>query len=212
MTKEKKRERGRPRGTKKEGQRFYLNKSERDQFMRAVRRGKSKRDGYLFELIFYLGLRCVEASMMKLENIDDLGLLHMKGVKSGLEREYDLRKKEGLWNLHKAWLRERAKFPGSERNSYLFITERSGDNKPIDRNTIQYLFKMYARKAGLNSRYSVHSLRHTAGAFLAEQGFPAQTIMRWLRQRKITSAQEYINLVGVEARKEEDKIAKVFNS
>ncbi len=230
MGKEEKRGRGRPKGTKKKGK-SYLDQREREQFMKAVRRGKSKRDIYLFELILYLGLRCVEAKVMKLDKndnfslpesekkdkpwgfVDDMGSLHMKGAKKGKMKEYDLKKKNGLWNLHKAWLRERAKIPGAECNPYLFTTERSVKKEnSIDKNTIQYLFKMYARKAGLHSRYSVHSLRHTTGIILAEQGLPAYTIMRWLRQKKITSAQEYIDLVGVEAKREEDRVAEAFNS
>ena len=201
--------RGRPSGTKKRDTRKYMTQQETQKFFKVI---KSKRDGYMFNLILYLGLRVTEASKMRLDAIDDTGYLYIQGLKGGRARGYDLKKRRQLWTQHKAWLRDRKQITHSEKNPYLFITDHSGKHKPIKIETIKYLFKVYAKRAGLSGSFSIHSLRHTCGCFLAAKGFPAHSIMRWLRQKRITSAQVYVELVGEEMLKEEESISQAFNS
>jgi integrase len=90
----------------------------------------------------------------------------------------------------KAWLKKRGK------NSYPYLFPhrlKAGEPMSIDR--LKFMFKEYAVKAGLKPAISVHSLRHTCAVMLAARGASPIRISKWLRQKRVASAEKYFNHV-----------------
>ncbi len=73
--------------------------------------------------------------------------------------------------------------------TYLFVNEKT--LKPISRYRAEKIFKYYARKAGLNPKYSFHSLRHTCGFLLLKQYNDISLVMERLDHSYISSTEVY---------------------
>lgn len=72
------------------------------------------------------------------------------------------------------------------------FTDRSGD--PIRRARVSKRFKAMARKAKLDERIHLHSLRHTTGSWLAMRGVPIQQIQAILGHSKSSITERYSHL------------------
>ncbi len=190
---------GRPLGSKKEGI-PYLSEDQLQRFFKAVRKRRRLRDDLMFSLIFYFGLRVTELTHLKLEDIDsDNYGLTVRGAKGGRIRTYT--KMDGeLWHKLTRWLRTRK----TDKSPWLF-PHRLRYDQPMTTQNVKQLFKHYAEKGGLNSSFSVHSLRHTCGIQRALAGETAIEIMLWLRHREISSTQVYFEQVEFKNQDENTK-------
>lgn len=196
---------GRPKGTEKIGLK-YLNEKELERFFKAVDRSRDKRDSFLFRLILFLGLRVQEAANLKMEDINfDSYQLSVKGLKNGRSRVYDLNGK--LYHKLKMWMKERGKI-ADNKNPYLFPSTRYFD-EPATVQSLKNHFKIYAEKAGLNTDFSVHSLRHSCGILHARKGESPIAIMLWLRHRSVNSTQIYFEQVDFEG--QDKRAAEMFS-
>jgi site-specific recombinase XerD len=68
-------------------------------------------------------------------------------------------------------------------------TDRNG--LPVKPDRAMKRFKAMARKAGLDDRVHLHSLRHTTGAWLAMQGVPMRAIQSILGHSSINVTEQY---------------------
>jgi len=176
----------RPVGTVKSGLK-YLNQQELERFFRAVDKERNRRDEFLFRLILFLGLRVSEACQIKMKDMNfESYQIAIHAVKNGRSRVYDINGR--LWRRLKRWLRERKDFNG--KNPYLFPSTQLYD-APLSEQTVKMSFKRYAKQAGLNSDFSIHSLRHSCGIAMARAGESPISIMLWLRHKSIQSTQVY---------------------
>lgn len=200
----------RPIGTIKTGAKS-LSDSQLGDFKKTIQKKKKLRDEVLYRIILFLGLRVQEAANIKLEHIDIReGSLFIWGIKNGRKRPYHFLDEESeeepdIWKkLFK--LAEQQTKAGA---IYLFSSPKD-IKKQISTEAIKGLFKRYARKAGLSSSFSIHSLRHSRGRQMAEKGYTAIQIMAWLRHRNVKSTQIYFE----EARFEKDdrKMLKDFEA
>jgi len=199
--------RGRPEGTKKGGVIKYLSDEQLEAFMKEVR--SSKRDDFLFGLMLYVGTRVAEIANLKLEDFnEESNQVVIRGVKSGNTRVYTMPGK--LWKKYQRWLKERDKIKDSDKNPYVFITSHGTYDTGMSRDGIQYLFKEYAKKAGLNG-FSAHSLRHTTAIQRVRAGHSAVRIQKWLRQKQLTSTLKYFDLAGKELQEDENEAQQVFD-
>ena len=182
----------------------YLTPEQLEKLWKAM--NGNKRDRAMFRLCYAFGLRVAELVSLKLEDIFwESQQIRIARVKSGVPRVWDIPDK--LFKLLKQWVKEREKLDNAKDNPYLFITEYSGKSKPIDRNTVQWMFRYYVKKAGIGdwNSYSVHSLRHSLGVHLAsDPAVPLEYIKQRLGHKSILSTQIYMDLVGRE-RKEIDR-------
>ena len=111
------------------------------------------RDQCIIELSIGTGLRVSEISQLKLEDIDlrrggnSLIVRHGKGDKQRV-----VKFSSKLKTLILEYLEYRTK-----SSEYLFPSERQAY---MSSNGIQKVFKKWAKKAGLPTRYSIHSCRH----------------------------------------------------
>jgi len=198
---------GRPVGTGKGGVIKYLNDDQLERFMKAAR--SSPRDDLLFSVMLYVGARVAEVASLKLDDVNiESRQVVIRGVKSGNTRVYTINGK--LWKKYKRWLKERSKIEDSEKNPYLFITSHSVYDEGISRDGIQWLFKKYAKQAGLEG-FSAHSLRHTTAIQRVRAGHSAVRIQKWLRQKSLTSTLRYFDLAGKELQEDENEAQEVFD-
>jgi integrase/recombinase XerD len=111
------------------------------------------RDQCIIELALGTGLRVSEISQLKLEDIDlkrggnSLIVLHGKGDKQRI-----VKFSSKLKTVILEYLEYRDK-----DTEFLFPSERQDY---MSSNGLQKVFKKWARRAGLPSRYSIHSCRH----------------------------------------------------
>ncbi len=200
--------RGRPKGTNKGGVIRYLNDDQLKNFMSVIR--KSKRDDFLFSLMLYVGARVEEIANLKLEDInEESNQIVIRGVKSGNTRVYTLPGK--LWKRYQRWLKQRTKMKDSNKNHFLFVTAHGYYDSGITLGGIQWLFKKYAERAGLNGSFSAHSLRHTCAIQRVRAGHSAVRIQKWLRHKRLDSTLKYFELAGKELREDEKEAQAVFD-
>ncbi len=178
---------GRPFGTVKTGLKF-LDDSQLKKFFIAVDKSKDRCDQFLFRIILFAGLRVSECANLKLKDLNlDSYEISIQGMKNGRRKTYNL---DGrlFFKLEK-WLKERKRIAG-KKNEFLFPSTRYHDEH-VSTQMIKNRFKKYVELAGLNSDFSIHSLRHSCGILHARNGESPISIMLWLRHRNINSTQIY---------------------
>lgn len=196
----------RPKGTKKQGQRNYLTGGEIKGFFTEARKAKSARDDCLFSLILYLGLRVSEAIRLKLSDLNQDSLeIRIQGLKSGRARTYEI--PSDIWKKIGRWLKVRSQKKNIEKNPYLFPSQWYYD-KSLTAQSVKDLFKKYAKQAGINGSFSIHSLRHSMGIRLAEEGWSPIQISRWLRHRSTSSTEVYFEQVSL--RQDDEKAKRIM--
>jgi len=164
----------RPEGSTKNGIK-YLNQEQIKAFLKALEDGKKLRDEVAMRLCFRLGLRVQELANLKLSDINfDSQQIHIQGLKHGRERTYDIEKE--LWRKLTKYIRE------TKVKEQLF---------PLTTQGLKFIFKRYAKRAGLPNDFSIHSLRHSVAMAMAQAGSSQIYIMKWLRHRSVTSSQIY---------------------
>ncbi len=152
---------------------------------------KDPRDKALFGLIYLYGLRVSEAVLLKHEDVDfEKGRILIRRTKAGIGGERPLFK--SAQRLLKRYLKAR-----HDTSDGLFTT-RQGN---ISRQRVQQLFKAYARKAGLDARYSVHCLRHSIATHLLEAGEGIEFVRDHLGHRNIQNTMIYAQIT--DSRREE---------
>jgi len=159
----------------------YLSKEEIERFFLYI---KSPRDKALFGLTYLYGLRVSEAALLTLEDIDfERRRIFIHRVKGGIGGERPLFKT--VERLLRRYFRTRLKTGDG------LFTGRQGNLK---KQRIQQLFKQYARKAGLDSKYSVHSLRHSIATHLLEAGEGIEFVRDHLGHRSIQNTMIYAQI------------------
>lgn len=197
----------RPTGTKKDGIKYLL-KPECEAFMRATK--KNKRDSFLFSLCLFVGARVSELTEIKLADVNEGSFqIFIQAKKNGTSRHYTMSGK--LWKKYRAWMRERAKMEHAALNPYLFITPYSLHDMPMAEQTVKNAFKKYAAAAGLDSGFSVHSLRHTCAVLRIAAGCHIVKVQKWLRHKSLTSTMVYADIASPEMKKDELEAAQTFD-
>jgi integrase len=69
---------------------------------------------------------------------------------------------------------------------------------PITTRSAERLFKLYARKAGLDPRLSIHSLRHFCGLQAYRRTKDAASVQKALRHVSVSSTRIYVDTVSQE--------------
>ena len=159
----------------------YLSKEEIERFFLHI---KSPRDKALFALIYLYGLRVSEVALLKLEDIDfKRKRIFIHRLKGGIGGERPLFKT--VERLLRRYFRARLKTGDA------LFTGRQGNLK---RQRIQQLFKEYAKEAGLDLRYSVHSLRHSIATHLLDAGEGIEFVRDHLGHRSIQNTMIYAQI------------------
>ena len=135
----------------------YMTQDEVKRFFAKI---QNRRDRPLFDVIYNYGLRVSEATLLTLQDVDmERGKIYITRVKSGIGGEKPILR--DTRRLLRAYLEARL------RTGSALFTGRQGD---LTYKRIAQLFKVYARKARLDPKFSIHSLRHSIATHLLEAG------------------------------------------
>ena len=166
--------------------REYLTQHEVEQLQQAARQlGRhGHRDATLILLMFRHGLRVVEASTLKWEQVDfTQATLHVSRVKHG---------KSATHPLQGVTLRALRKLQRDAPDTpYLFVSERGA---PVTPRTIHHIIARAGQAADFPFPVHPHMLRHGTGFYLANRGCDTRTIQAYLGHTNINNTVIYTAL------------------
>jgi len=161
------------------------------------------RDWFMVELGLFTGLRVEEMVNLKASDLhlqrkqSSLIVKRGKGNKSRTVYFSETFKNECLFYLN--W--KEKTFPQSD---YLFINRNS---EQLTKRALQKSFKRCFQKAGLDSHYSIHCLRHTYGSFLYKSSnHNLRLVQEQLGHSSIRTTQVYASLMDEEVKKAVEKL------
>ena len=161
----------------------YLSKEEIERLFSCI---KNPRDKTLFGLTYLYGLRLSEALLLKLSYVDlENKKILIHRVKGGIGGERPLF--ITAEKLIRKYLKVRL-----DTGDALF-TSRQGN---LSRQRVQQLFKRYAQKAGIDPKYSVHSLRHSIATHLLDAGEGIEFVRDHLGHTNIQNTMIYAQITN----------------
>jgi site-specific recombinase XerD len=161
----------------------YLSKEEIERLFSYI---KNPRDKTLFGLTYLYGLRLSEALLLKLSYVDlENKKILIHRVKGGIGGERPLF--ITAEKLIRKYLKVRL-----DTGDALF-TSRQGN---LSRQRVQQLFKRYAQKAGIDPKYSVHSLRHSIATHLLDAGEGIEFVRDHLGHTNIQNTMIYAQITN----------------
>ena len=152
-------------------------------------------DNYMYKTIFMLiygsGLRVSEAVNLKIKDIDSKKMrIFVRGGKGGKDR-YTVLPKVSLDMLRKYYKMYKPK----HLEGYIFLN-REGNRIKTERTRV--FFRKYRRKAKIDEKFVVHSLRHGFATDLIERGASILEVKELMGHSNIRSTMEYIHVAKVE--------------
>jgi integrase/recombinase XerD len=145
------------------------------------------RDRAILELLYGSGLRISELTGMDVDDLDlEGGSLRVLG-KGGKEREVPL----GSFGLEAvgAYLsRGRPALATAASRSALFLNARGGR---LSRQSCARLLGRYVRRAGIDRRVTLHTLRHSFATHLLEGGADVRVVQELLGHASVATTQIY---------------------
>lgn len=145
----------------------------------------------LFSVIYDCGLRSFEACNLKWNDISfDRCQVHIKKGKGGKDRIVPISPK--TLQVLQVYRRH---YP-----SINLVFKSFGADKPINNGYIRKLLKHALQKTGLNTEYTIHSLRHSFATHLLEAGEDIQTVQQRLGHKSVQTTMIYLHLAKIEKR------------
>jgi site-specific recombinase XerD len=139
----------------------------------------------VFRLIYACGLRLLEATHLKRQDIDpDRRLLWVRHGKGGKDRRVPLAERtlEELRVYQKRF----------DPETYLFPARGTGG--PVHECTLQRAFRAALRRTGINKPASIRTLRHSYATHLLEAGVDLRVIQTLLGHRSPTTTAIYTHV------------------
>jgi integrase/recombinase XerD len=148
------------------------------------------RDRALLEVMYACGLRASEATGLEVGDVDlEAGILRARG-KGSKERLVPIGSAAG--RALTAYLqRGRPKLAGDRLEPRLFLNHRGAG---LTRQGLYKIVQRHARSAGLASKMSPHTLRHTFATHLLAGGCDLRSLQEMLGHADIATTQLYTSL------------------
>ena len=145
----------------------------------------------LLAVIYDCGLRAFEACNLKWNDIYfDRLQVHIKKGKGGKDRIVPISA-----STIKVLRVYRTQYP-----SMTYIFKMFGKDAQITHSFIRFRLKEMLAKAGLDTSYTTHSLRHSYATHLLDAGEDIQTVQQRLGHKSVSTTMVYLHLAKVEKR------------
>ena len=152
-------------------------------------------DNYMYKTIFMMiygsGLRISEAVNLRVEDIDSKKMRIFVREGKGKKERYTVLPQTSVEMLRKYYKMYKPKHP----EGYLFLN-REGNPLTIERTRV--FFRRYRRKAKIDEKFVVHSLRHSFATDLIERGASILEVKELMGHSNIRSTMEYIHVAKME--------------
>ena len=167
--------------------RDYLRPDELERLLAAAEKTRNPERDYAICLVtFRHALRVSELCGLKLSDVNvELGEIYIRRCKGSVSGSHPIYNGES--QALKAWLAVRAEMNVPADVDTLFVSEQ---RKPLNRVSIWYLIKGLAQEAGLEGIHP-HSLRHSTGYHLTNQGRDLRLIQDFMGHASISSTVRY---------------------
>lgn len=151
-------------------------------------------DNFKFKTIFMLvygsGLRIGEVANLRVEDIDGKNMRIFVREGKGNKERYTILPKQSLEMLRTYW----SKYRQNKRIGRIFLS-KSG--KAITVGVIREHFRKYRRKARLNEKVTVHTLRHCFATDLIERGATLIQVKELMGRSNIRSTMAYVHVANI---------------
>ena len=145
----------------------------------------------IFMMIYGSGLRVSEAVNLRIEDIDSRKMrIFVRAGKGGKDR-YTVLPKTSLEMLRKYYKMYKPKHP----EGYIFLNR---EGKPLKIERTRVFFRRYRKKAKIDDKFVIHSLRHGFATDLIERGASILEVKELMGHSNIRSTMEYIHVAKME--------------
>ena len=151
-------------------------------------------DNFKFKTIFMLvygsGLRIGEVANLRVEDIDSKNMRIFVRAGKGNKERYTILPKQSLEMLREYW----RKYRQHKRRGRIFLSE---SGKAITVGVIREHFRKYRKKAKVNEKATMHTLRHNFATDLIERGATLIQVKELMGHSNIRSTMEYVHVANV---------------
>ena len=144
----------------------------------------------IFMLIYGSGLRIGEVANLRVEDIDSNNMRIFVREGKGNKERYTILPKQSLEMLREYW----RKYRQNKRRGRIFLSE---SGKAITVGVIREHFRKYRRKAKINEKATLHTLRHNFATDLIERGATLIQVKELMGHSNIRSTMAYIHVANV---------------
>ena len=152
-------------------------------------------DNFKFKTIFMLaygsGLRIGEIANLREEDIDGKNMRIFVREGKGNKERYTILSKQSLEMLRIYW----SKYRQNKRRGRIFLSETG---KAITVGVIREHFRKYRRKAKINEKATLHTLRHNFATNLIENGATLIQVKELMGHSNIRSTMEYVHVANID--------------
>ena len=162
---------------------------------------EDKRDQAMMELLYASGLRVTELVSLNVEDIDLVeGSVRCLG-KGAKERVIPIH--QNAVEVVKGYLKSGRPLIVNRRSGSALFLNRRGER--LTRQGFWLILKGHAGKAGIDTKITPHTLRHSFATHLLRGGAPLRHVQELLGHASITTTQVYTHLTSEHVRTEYDK-------
>ena len=162
---------------------------------------EDKRDHTMVELLYASGLRVTELVSLDIEDVDLVeGSVRCLG-KGAKERIIPIH--QNAVDVVKGYLEHGRPLIANRRSGKALFLNRRGER--LTRQGFWLILKGHAGKAGIDTKITPHTLRHSFATHLLRGGAPLRHVQELLGHASITTTQVYTHLTSEHVRTEYDK-------
>jgi len=158
------------------------------------------RDRVMLEVFWSTGIRLGESVKLQVEDVDtEQGLLTLKSPKGRKDRAVPVG--EGAIGWLETYIRDVRPviLKQAEAQSPFLFLSRFG--RRLDKSSVFYKLRSYARRAKLKKKIGTHTFRHTLASEMLKAGADLRHIQEMLGHDNLATTQRYLHIVKAELKK-----------